>query len=606
MKRVLLIFIALLTYSINWAVNFKQVAYIDKGAWEGYGIVKTYDTNHDGNKEIITSCRTQVAPLEAVYSYEYKGYNTYILGDTIWAGTPYPFVWDVNEADGDGFTDLTMQNNNASNNIYESIDYISYPKQIVWNYNTQTISVAPTYMYDLDRDGKYDILTVDVGLESLFVFENNGDNQYNIVWTYNGTGLAEAWSTFAIGDFDGDSLTEFVTGTSGGKMILWEHTGLDNQYQQVWFDSIVAYNSYNNINIGDITQDGKPEFVIGSFYNSGFNWRAKWSFFKAIGDNQYAKFYEDSLYDNHGLGDYYAASYSGDIDGDGHPEAVLARNNNWLVYKWDGSQVQRIFKAYATDNGRDNTVITVTDMNGNGYDEIIESGSIDSAGFTIGGETRIWEIMGEVTWDSLTAVNKDSCIQIKWSTTKQFANYGFNLWRAVGADSNYSIIHNTNDTVRLDTLLHSYTFNDSNVTTGLTYYYKVQAKTLNDSTLFFGPVNVLYTGISGKPWEPVIAYSFKLGQNAPNPFSHTTAIKYQIPQAVNVSLKVYNVAGQLVKVLMNEGTSPSNSSPRGEGRVGSITWDGRDQNNRNVSNGVYFYQLQAGKDSDIKKMVIIK
>ena len=355
----------------------------------------------------------------------------------------------------------------------------------------------------------------------------------------------------------------------------------------------MAYNLWDNISLNDLDDDGKPEFVIGSFYNSGFNWRAKWSFFKATGDNQYTKFYEDSLYDNNGLGDYFSASYSGDIDGDGKTEAVLARNNNWLIYKWDGSQVERIYKAYATDNGRDNTSLTVADMNGNGYDEIIESGSItDSTS-----ETKIWEICGEIIWDSLTAISKDSCIQINWSTAKQFANYGFNLWRAVGADSNYSIIHDTNDTVRLDTLLHAYSFYDSAVTSGTTYYYKVQAKALNDSSYFIGPVNVLYTGVSGRPWEPVITYSFKLGQNAPNPFKQLTTINYQLPKAGRVSLKVYNIAGQVVRTLVNEDKSP--------GRY-EIKWDSRDDRGRRVSNGVYYYQIKAGSNSGIKKMVIIK
>jgi hypothetical protein len=598
MKRMIILFIAFLLYSVCWAVNFKQVAYIDKGQRAVYGFIKAYDTNHDGYKELIFMVNEGLGKPNYIINYEYKPVNNYLIGDTIcyWQ---FRYSFDIAETDDDTYTDLTTRRVSDTVSVFESINYNSYPKQQVWKINHPAF---PLYFTDLDRDFKKEVFTVRGDIESLYVFENSGDNQYDLVWTFNGTGLAENWSTFAIGDFDGDSLTEFVTGTSGGKMIMWEHTGLDNQYQVVWFDSIVAYNSYDNINIGDINQDGNPEFVIGSHYNSGGNWRAKWSFFKSTGDNQYAKFFEDSLYDNHLLGDYYSASYSGDIDGDGHPEAVLARNNNWLIYKWQNGQVERLYKAYATDNGRDNTSLTVADMNGNGYDEIIESGSItDSTS-----ETKIWEIMGEITWDSLTAVSKDSCIQIRWSTAKQFANYGFNLWRAVGADSNYSVIYDTNDTVKLDTLLQAYTFNDSAVTSGTTYYYKVQAKALNDSTLFFGPVNVLYTGVSGQPREPIIAYSFKLGQNAPNPFSHTTAIKYQIPQAVNVSLKVYNVAGQLVKVLMNEGTSPSNSSPRGEGRVGSITWDGRDQNNRNVSNGVYFYQLQAGKDSDIKKMVIIK
>jgi hypothetical protein len=585
------LYITFLLCSVCWAVNFKQVVYIDRGKLAFYGFIKAYDTNQNSNKELLFYIREGLTKPKYLAAYEYSVINTYTFADTLINASAYLF--DVGDVDCDNLTDIETMTGIASNCIYESANYNNYPKKIVWNYNINTTYAPYTYYHDLDKDAQFDILTVNTSAESVFVFENTGDDQYNLVWTFNGTSLAENWSTFAIGDFDGDSLTNFVTGTSGGKMIMWEHTGLDNQYQVVWFDSIVAYGSEDNISIGDINQDGNPEFVIGSSYNSGGNWMAKWSFFKATGDNQYAKYYEDSLYDSHLLGDYYSASYSGDIDGDGQPEAVLARNNNWLIYKWDGNHVQRIYKAYATDNGRDNTSLTVADMNGNGYDEIIESGSItDSTS-----ETKIWEIMGELTWDSLIAVNKDSCIQVKSATSKQFANYGFNLWRAVGADSGYSVIYETNDTIRLDTTLLSYTFNDSNVTTGITYYYKVQAKALNDSAQFFGPVNVLYTGVSGQPREPVIVYSFKLGQNAPNPFKQQTTINYQLPKAGQVSLKVYNINGQAVITLVNSAQTPG---------CYTVKWDGRDWNNQQVSNGVYFYKLQTGDKQATKKLIKLR
>ncbi|MBI4726845.1 T9SS type A sorting domain-containing protein [candidate division TA06 bacterium] len=111
------------------------------------------------------------------------------------------------------------------------------------------------------------------------------------------------------------------------------------------------------------------------------------------------------------------------------------------------------------------------------------------------------------------------------------------------------------------------------------------------------------TGVEGMPGDSIQRIPLRLVQNSPNPFSHATTIKYQIPQAGNVSLKVYNVAGQLVKTLIDEN---SNSLRNREGREGSVTWDGRDRNNQQVSNGIYFYQLQAGDKQATKKLIKLK
>lgn len=99
--------------------------------------------------------------------------------------------------------------------------------------------------------------------------------------------------------------------------------------------------------------------------------------------------------------------------------------------------------------------------------------------------------------------------------------------------------------------------------------------------------------------------SFKLEQNYPNPFNPVTIISYSIPDqssfnkvsAVSsggsfVSLKIYNILGQEVAVLVNKDQSPGNYK---------VKFDGS-----RLASGTYFYRLQAGDFVKIKKMLLIK
>jgi hypothetical protein len=90
-----------------------------------------------------------------------------------------------------------------------------------------------------------------------------------------------------------------------------------------------------------------------------------------------------------------------------------------------------------------------------------------------------------------------------------------------------------------------------------------------------------------------------LAQNYPNPFNPTTTIGYAIETPGRVSLRVYNVAGQLVRTLVN-----ADQQPRAEGFT--AVWDGRDNAGAPAASGVYFYRLIAPGFSKTKKMVVIK
>ena len=90
---------------------------------------------------------------------------------------------------------------------------------------------------------------------------------------------------------------------------------------------------------------------------------------------------------------------------------------------------------------------------------------------------------------------------------------------------------------------------------------------------------------------------FSLQQNYPNPFNPSTTISYQLSQTVPVQLTVYNIAGQPVRRLVNEVQLAG---------VYQVTWDGRDDRDRELASGVYLYRLQAGEQVETRKLVLLR
>ncbi len=97
--------------------------------------------------------------------------------------------------------------------------------------------------------------------------------------------------------------------------------------------------------------------------------------------------------------------------------------------------------------------------------------------------------------------------------------------------------------------------------------------------------------------ENPLPRGFAMEQNYPNPFNPRTEIRFSLPNRADVSLKVYNLAGQEVKVLVDR------SMPAGSFVA---DWDGTNQQNMPVASGVYFYRLEAGANSLTRKMVLLK
>ena len=97
--------------------------------------------------------------------------------------------------------------------------------------------------------------------------------------------------------------------------------------------------------------------------------------------------------------------------------------------------------------------------------------------------------------------------------------------------------------------------------------------------------------------EEQIPSAYKLLNNFPNPFNPSTKITFEIPQSESVSLKIFDINGKLIRTLTNEELSAGNYER---------TWDGKNENGRTVSSGVYIYKLTAGKFDRSARMVLMK
>jgi predicted phosphodiesterase len=185
-----------------------------------------------------------------------------------------------------------------------------------------------------------------------------------------------------------------------------------------------------------------------------------------------------------------------------------------------------------------------------------------------------------VELSSFAAILNNNCIEVQWKTETELNNYGFYIeratnnsdWQSLGFVEGHG---NTNSP-------KYYTFNDVEIYESGNYKYRLR-QTDNDGTFVYSNVVSVSIGI------PVL---YSLGQNYPNPFNPETRIDYTLPEQQNVSLKVYNMLGELVQELVNEVKPAGNYT---------VTFDGSD-----LPSGVYVYRIQAEGFSENKKMTLLK
>jgi len=98
-------------------------------------------------------------------------------------------------------------------------------------------------------------------------------------------------------------------------------------------------------------------------------------------------------------------------------------------------------------------------------------------------------------------------------------------------------------------------------------------------------------------FEANVPIDFSLQQNYPNPFNPTTTLRFDLPEASNITLTIYNMLGQKVRTFDYQNTSAG---------YHALKWNATNDYGDPVGAGVYLYQLQTKDFVKTQKMVLLK
>jgi hypothetical protein len=187
-----------------------------------------------------------------------------------------------------------------------------------------------------------------------------------------------------------------------------------------------------------------------------------------------------------------------------------------------------------------------------------------------------------VELSSFSATTIGSTVRLSWNTSTEVNNYGFEVercalspehqaWEKIGFVNGNG---NSNST-------KSYSYEDNNVTAGK-YSYRLKQIDNDGQFEYSKAIEVDMNGVN----------KYELSQNYPNPFNPSTKIRFNLSEAGNVKLTLYNVLGQEIKVLVNEVKE-----------VGTHTMN---FNASELNSGVYVYKIESGSFTQTKKMTLVK
>ncbi|MDP2208897.1 MAG: T9SS type A sorting domain-containing protein [Bacteroidota bacterium] len=162
-------------------------------------------------------------------------------------------------------------------------------------------------------------------------------------------------------------------------------------------------------------------------------------------------------------------------------------------------------------------------------------------------------------------------------------------WFEWGADSLYDQITTS---VELGNGMQPLNFTASlmNLNTNTKYQFRPVVKKLNST--FYGIGQSFMITFTDMKENKNIPSGLVLSQNYPNPFNPVTVIKWQLANGNYTTLKVYNIVGKEVAVLVNGYKSAGNHQ---------VTFDGSQ-----LTSGMYFYKLQSGNNVKVRKLTLVK
>ena len=183
-------------------------------------------------------------------------------------------------------------------------------------------------------------------------------------------------------------------------------------------------------------------------------------------------------------------------------------------------------------------------------------------------------------------IGTDNNVTLNWTTYSEINNYGFYIERSPD-NINYEEIGFIKGS-GTSTVENTYSYIDTDSKNAGDYYYRLKQIDF-DGTYEYSEIMKLAVAAPK---------NYRLEQNYPNPFNPVTTIKFQIPEASEIALTVYDLSGKEIKTLLNEQKSAG---------YYNIEWNGTNNSGMQVSSGVYIYKLRTNTGFvKSQKMIFLK
>ena len=493
--------------------------------------------------------------------------------------------------DNDGIVDLYVGNFFGANALYRGVGGGQF-KKIQAEADNAIGTTAGVAFGDPDNDGDLDLMVANYFLrigEPLSVhnvfYENVGGRFFD---RSNEVGVATEGRSFQplFFDFDHDGWSDLYVVNDFGPNELYHNRGHLNFTDIGEASSSADPGSGMGGALGDYDNDGDLDIYVTNF---GVN-----TLFSNNRDGTFAEVAEPA-----GVNDVYVGwgTEFFDYDNDGDQDLYVVNGGlDWNVQLGRYSYAPNIF--YVNDDDRgfiDGTNqlevgnsfggrgLAVGDLDGDGYQDMVVL-NIDSKPVVYrnkGGDNNWLKIKPRGTIS-----NRDGI-----GATARVVAGGFEQYQEVICGSSYL----SQSSTELDFGLGSAETVDL-VEVRWPASGAVQRWTNLDANQVLVALETAGTTIVNQGNTTVGAH--KLAQNYPNPFNTETRIEFAVPEYTSsATLTVYNIAGQVLRQLLNDTTLTG---------LHSVIWDGRDNAGRDLASGVYFYRLSTDHKATIKSMVLLR
>jgi hypothetical protein len=560
----------ILLFSLAFFQIYSQVPFDQNPNWISTDVASVStggafaDIDQDGWLDFVVANGNDISIQKLVVYYN-DGTGTFpTTPDWQSADANYHGHCDVGDVNGDGWPDVAVS-------VYIGNGGFTTPGKVkLYLNNNGTLSSNPDWVSsdefytfscafgDADGDGDLDLAVA--GGESYYsnpaqprIYYNNG-GMLETLPSWQGTAAIYSYDV-NWADFDNDGDLDLVFAGESNPNYIFENFGDSISVTPTW-QSTDASQYANSLFVGDVNNDGYLDLAISD--NSQLGGTGKFKIYLNNNGTMNTTPFWTSSFSGYGSGINLA-----DIDDDNDLDLITG---GW----WQPCRI------YLNNGGNFNVSPDYTSTSTSVVEAIV-CGDVDKDAVQNVQEIFMSDGQKKLFYLPRTPLQDLKRIMVE-TDTLQLNEYCYDLesgWVMLAAqpDSGLSVTVEASVSWDLDIGITNWDQNKGNF-------------------LFYNTTNPVYVSE-----EETLPEDFVLYQNYPNPFNPSTKIKFSIPavgiqHAVSVQLKVYDIIGNELTTLVN------GEKPAGEYEVKF--------NAKNLSSGIYFYQLRTGKFIQTKKMLLIK